>query len=244
VINIYCKIDRTDIPLVTTGTSPFIGAGQFGLKAFKWREKFLNNPDAMVEILEESYQAGARGIEAIPIGKIMEATKIMAETYDDYIVTGSTYPGREPGIDALIEVGAKLIFVHGMISDNKGKKLLKLLDMIDSHGAIPGIATHDPIPTIIYALENSLNVKAFLIPFNAAGEFMGNAKKLEKLVDSTLDYSFVGMKTLAAGTLEPKKAFEYISKHNICSVTIGMVSKIEAHESTKIALEALNSNDS
>ena len=195
----------------------------------------------MVEILEASYQAGARGIEAIPIGSIIEASRIMVETHDDYVVTGSTYPGREPGIEDLLKVGAKLIFVHGMISDMKGRKLIKLLEEIKSRGAIPGIATHDPLSTINYAIENSLNVRAFLIPFNARGEFMGNIKiDLEELVDNTDNYHFVGMKTLAAGSLDPITAYEYIAKHNICSVTIGMVTTEEAMISTKTAIEKLS----
>lgn len=194
----------------------------------------------MVEILEASYQAGARGIEAIPIGSIIEASRIMVETYDDYVVTGSTYPGREPGIEDLLKVGAKLIFVHGMISDMKGRKVIKLLEEIKSRGIIPGIATHDPLSTINYAIDNSLNVRAFLIPFNARGEFMGNVKDLEKLVDNTNNYHFIGMKTLAAGSLDPLTAYEYIAKHNICSVTIGMVTTEEAMISTKTAIEKLS----
>jgi hypothetical protein len=236
----YFKINRIDIPLVTTGTSPFIGAGQFGFRGLSWREKFLYNPQAMVEILEASYQAGAKGIEAVPLGKIIEAARIMMETHDDYVITGSTYPGKDPGIEALISMGAKLIFVHGMISDKKGKKLLKLLDDIHSRGVIPGIATHDPIPTIKYTITERLNVKAFLIPFNATGEFMADVEYLEKIVDNTSNYFFIGMKTLAAGTIDPKIAFEYISKHNIHGVTIGMVNIQEAQTSTKIAVEFLN----
>jgi putative N-acetylmannosamine-6-phosphate epimerase len=241
VIIIYCKIDGKDIPLVTTGTSPFIGAGQFGFKAYEWHRKFLNNSDAMVEILKASYQAGARGIEAIPIGKIMEASRIMTETHDNYIVIGSTSPMRSRGsIKDLIEGGAKLIFVHGIVSDCKGKNLLQLLNEISSQGIIPGIATHDPVSTLKYCFENSLNVKAFLIPFNAKGYMMGNVEELESIVDNKDGYWFVGMKTLAAGRLSPSEAFEYISKHNICSVTIGMVSTEEAEITTKIALNALS----
>ncbi|MBA7550894.1 hypothetical protein ES705_43424 [subsurface metagenome] len=47
------------------------------------------------------------------------------------------------------------------------------------------------------------------------------------------------MKTLEAGKLEPHKAFEYISKHNICCSTIGMVTVEEAKISTEIALNVL-----
>ncbi len=243
VVKKFFYIENVKLPLVSNGTSPFIGAGQFGFKAFEWRRKFLNNPDKMVEILETSYQYGARGIEAIPIGKIMDASRIMSEIHSDYIVTGSTYPGKDSSIDLLIKAEAKIIFVHGMIADNKGKELSRLLDDIVSHGIIPGIATHEPIPTIKYTIDKSLNVKAFLIPFNAVGVFMGNVKSLEHIVDKPSSYYFIGMKTLAAGNLDPVEAFEYISKHNISAVTIGMVTKEEAKISTKVALNAFASKN-
>ena len=238
MIKIFCKIDDIDIPIVSTGTSPFIGAGQFGTNAYKWRKMFLNNPDAIIEILESSYEKGSRGIEVIPSGRILDAAVFMSEKYDDYVITGSTYPGKDPRIDILNEIGAKLIFVHGMISDDRGQNLISLLDEISGYGIIPGIATHDPLQTISFCLENSLNVRAFLIPFNATGFLMGNQKKLEELVDNTKNVYFIGMKTLAAGEIKPNYAFQYISNHNICAVTIGMVSREQAVESTKIALKS------
>jgi len=239
-IKVFCKIDGNDIPLVTTGTSPFLGAGQFGLKAYEWRERFLNNTNAMVEILEAAYEAGARGIEAVPLGNIMEAARIMVETHNDYVITASSAPGRhKDSIIELINSGAELIFLHGMVSDSRGKKIQKLLEIISSNGVIPGIATHEPLPTIRYCMENSLNVKAFLIPFNSKGMMMGNARELVDLVDNTKQYSFIGMKTLGAGRITPKEAFEYISQHNICSISVGMISTQQAEESTRIALELL-----
>jgi hypothetical protein len=241
-LKIFCKIDHINIPLVSVGTSPFIGAGQFGEKAFEWSMKFLNNPKAMLKILETSYANGARGIEVVPSGKIMEAAQIMSEIYSDYVITGSTYPGINPKIDILIEKGAKIIFVHGMISDNREKNLLRYLDEISDSGIIPGIATHEPIPTIKYCMKNSLNVRVFLIPFNADGFLMGNAKKLEEIVNNTKNYYFIGMKTLAAGKIKPDLAFQYIKNHNICAVTIGMVTKQQAEESTNIALKLLTKN--
>ena len=195
----------------------------------------------MLEILETSYVNGARGIEVIPSGKIMEAAQIMSETHNDYVITGSTYPGIDPKVDILIEKGANIIFIHGMVSDNKDSNVLRLLGDISDYGIIPGIATHNPIPTFQYCLDQSLNVKVFLIPFNANGFLMGNAKKLEKIVDNTKDFYFIGMKTLAAGEINPDIAFQYIANHNICAVTIGMVTKQQAEESTKIALSSLNS---
>ena len=185
---------------------------------------------------------GINRIEVMPSGKIMEAAQIMSDIHKDYIITGSTYPDLDPRIDILIEKGAKLIFVHGMISDNKGSEIIELLDEITSQGIIPGIASHDPISTIPYCIENSLNVKVFLIPFNANGFLMGNAKKLEQIVDNKKDFYFIGMKTLAAGEIRPNIAFQYIANHNICAVTIGMVTKQQAEESTRIALKLLSDN--
>jgi len=236
--SIFCKIEGSDIPLVMVGTSPFIGAGQFGLKAQTYRRKFLFHPKTMLEILEAAYKAGSRGIEVITAGKISTAAKIMKETHNDFVITGSTFPGPDPMIEDLINLDSKVIFIHGMVSDRKNKELLELIDDISSRGVIPGIAAHSPISTLKYAFENT-NIKTFLIPFNVRGMLMGKKTELEELVDNKKENFFVGMKTLAAGKLEPQKAFDYISNHNICCVTIGMVTTEEAELSTKIALKAL-----
>jgi len=199
----------------------------------------MTNADAMLEIMESCYEAGGRGIEAVPGGAVCKAVKIMKETHNDYVVTGSTIPGPNPNIEDLIDVEAKIIFVHGANSDQKNKTLLTLLDDISSRGIIPGVATHNPLSTINYIFENAPDVKAFLIPFNANGFMMGDKIVLEELVDTHKDHFFMGMKTLDTGRLEPEKAFEYISNHNICAVAIGMVEVEEAKSSTKIALNAL-----
>ena len=224
---------------MSVGTSPFLGAPQFGKNARVYRRKFLNDAEAVLEILEASYEVWGRGIELVPAGKVTEAAKIMVETHNDFIITGSTFPGPNPLIKELAELGAKIIFAHGMVADKKDEKLEKLINEIESMGIIPGIAAHNPVSTLEYAFKNLPNVKAFLIPFNARGMFMGDQIKLEKIVDSHKNHHFIGMKTLAAGKLDPNQAYEYISKYNICCTTIGMVNVDEARESTKIALKSL-----
>lgn len=204
-----------------------------------YRRRFLNNKQAVLEILEASYEVGGRGIQLVPGGKVNEAAKIMAETHDDFIITGSTFPGPDPLINELANLDAKLIFAHGMVSDRKDEKLNKLVSEIELLGILPGLAVHNPISTLEYAFENLPFVKVFLIPFNARGMLMGDQKKLENIVDNHKDKFFIGMKTLAAGRLDPIKAYDYISKHNICCVSIGMVSVEEAKVSTQIALNIL-----
>ena len=236
----FCEIEEQKIPLVSVGTSPFLGAAQFGQNARIYRKKFMNDASAMLEVLKAAYNAGARGIELIPIGKIPEAANSMKDSYDDFIITGSTTPGPDPMIDELLELDAKIIFVHGMVSDKRDEKLLKMLDDIGSRGSIPGVAVHNPVSTLNYVFDNAPHVKTFLIPFNATGLFMGDQKKLEELIDNRDDLSFMGMKTVAAGTIEPEKAYTYISKHNIKCVTIGMVTIEQAQDSTKLALKMLS----
>ena len=237
----FTEFEGVKIPIVSTGVSPFAGSPQFGDKASTYREKFFNDANAMLEIMEACYEGGGRGTGAIPFGKVVEAVKIMKETHDDYVITGSTLPGilPDPGIEQLIDLDAKIIYVHGSISDNKSDRVNKLLDEISSRGIIPGLAVHNPISTLEFAFENYLNAKTFLVPFNANGMMMANQQKLEELLDSRKETAFMGMKTLAAGNIEPTKAYEYISKHNIRAVIIGMVEVEEARNVTEIALKAL-----
>lgn len=202
----------------------------------------MNDIEAVLEILEASYEAGGRGIELVPAGKVGEAVKIMVETHNDFVITGSTFPGPDPLIDELAKLDAKLIFAHGMVSDKKDEKLVNLIDEIESLGIIPGVAAHNPVSTLEYAFENLPSVKTFLIPFNAQGMFMGDQKKLEQIIDNHKDQHFIGMKTLAAGKLDLEKAFDYISQHNICCVSIGMVTLEEAKISTEIALKTLQTS--
>ncbi|MFX1407326.1 MAG: hypothetical protein ACFFBW_10240 [Promethearchaeota archaeon] len=222
------------------GTSPFIGAGQFGLRAQEFREKFLFHPEKMLEIMEAAYQAGARGMEVITAGEISKAAMIMKETYNDFIITGSTFPGPDPMIEELMNLDSKIIFIHAMVSDRKNQNLFELIDDIVSRGVIPGIAVHNTISTLKFSFEHTI-VKTFLIPFNAKGIFMGDKQKLEDIINNRKDCYFIGMKTLAAGKIEPQLAYAYIAKNNICSVSIGMVTPEEAKTSTKIALNALKS---
>ena len=56
---LFTSIEGREIPLVSIGTSPFFGAGQFGIKALSWREKFLNNPEEMAKLMMAAYDAGS-----------------------------------------------------------------------------------------------------------------------------------------------------------------------------------------
>ncbi|MFX1485592.1 MAG: hypothetical protein ACFFBS_00515 [Promethearchaeota archaeon] len=240
---LFTDIEGKRIPLVSIGTSPFFGAGQFGIKALFWRQKFLHNPEEMANLMMDAYDAGSRGAHIIPLGKIPAAAGIVKDQYSEFVVIGSTPPNNiMKGIEILEKMDARIIFVHGQIADLRSKnKLSGLLSEIRNAGAVPGIATHEPIETISFIENQGLDCPAILVPFNSKGYAMQNKPRLERMINSSTRF-FIGMKVLAAGKIRPKAAFEYVGKHgNISAVTIGITTSQEAKESVHFALKCLNS---
>jgi len=237
----FVKLEGEKIPLVTIGTSPFIGAGQFGAKAALWRREFLENADKMYELMNYACEKGAKGAEIIPIGKIPEAAVMTMEKNSNFFVLGST-SWDSLKIEVLSEIKAKIIFVHGSFADRRNKTFLEeTFQKIRRAGIIPGVATHEPLRTIPFILESKLDCSAILVPFNKEGFIMGDKSRLEALINKTGDEMFyVGMKTLAAGKIPPKEAYEYIRNHKISAITVGLTSKKEISETVPIALKHLS----
>jgi hypothetical protein len=229
----FIELESQKIPRISIGTSPFIGAGQFGPIAITWRMTYLNDANLMAKLMIACYNHGAEGVEVVPVGHILKAAAIVQQTYPDFTILASTLWKSEADnflIDELIKADAKIIFLHGSISDQRNLNLITpLLSRIRTAGKIPGMSTHEPLQTIPFIQQNKLDCPAILLPFNARGEFMGNQKAVEELVDS-LDYFFVAMKSLAAGKIPPKIAFPYLGQHNISAVTVGMVTEEEITE--------------
>jgi len=239
----FIELESQKIPRITIGTSPFMGAGQFGQLGSIWRAEFFQNAEKMANLMITSYNHGAKGAEIVPAGQMIKAALKSKDKYPDFTILASTYwekRGKDFLIDELIEVDAKIIFLHGSISDRHDLNLIQsLLSKIRTAGKIPGMATHSPLPTINFIHQHKLDCAAILLPFNLRGEFMGDQKAVEELVDS-LDYFFVAMKSLAAGKIPPKKALPYLGAHNISAVTIGMVTEEEVIETVTEAKKVLS----
>ena len=236
----FTQLEGEKIPLVTIGTSPFIGAGQFGPNAILWRRKFLENLTEMSDLMDFAYEYGARGTEIIPTGKIPEAALTIAEKYPDFSIIGST-GWDQLRIELLAKLKAKIIFIHGAFSDRRNKQFLETtLNKIRRLGIIPGIATHEPLKTIPFILDEKLDCPAILLPFNSRGYIMGDKMKLEHLINETGEKIFyIGMKTLAAGKISPEEAYSYIKNYEISAITVGLVSKDQIAETVPIALKHL-----
>ncbi|MHA1230924.1 MAG: hypothetical protein ACTSRP_16390 [Candidatus Helarchaeota archaeon] len=234
------KFNNIELPFVMIGTSPFMGAGQFGFRGLEWRAKFMNNANLMSELMIYAYELGAVGIEMLDIGKVADAIDIVCKKYSDYIVLASTHWSNLNIKNLAVRYKSKVIFLHGNISDRRNKDMiLSIFEEIRSYNVIPGIATHEPIKTIKFAQDNNLGCEIFLIPFNKIGYMMSIQKKLEDLVDKS-EETFIAMKPLAAGRIKPQEAFEYLIKHNISGAAVGLVSKEEIQETVPIAVKLFN----
>ena len=66
-------IDETEIPSVSLGTSPFIGAGQFGPRAEEYYRQFYLNPMNIEAIIKKSTELGVPAVQALTYDKIIKA---------------------------------------------------------------------------------------------------------------------------------------------------------------------------
>lgn len=62
----FIEINGQKLPRTLLGTSPFIGAPQFGHRARLYILDLYRKPEAMASIIAKSYQLGVRGIQLLP----------------------------------------------------------------------------------------------------------------------------------------------------------------------------------
>ena len=106
------------------------------------------------------------------------------------------------------------------------------------------MAVHSPGIVLPWLLEEDLEVDFLIVPFNKLGFFMDiNPGSLLNLLRK-VGKPAMAMKTLAAGTLSPWEALEFVLSHpEFSSVAIGVASREEAAETFKVALELLGTKD-
>ncbi len=217
-------VGRIKIPAIYLGTSPFIGAGQFGDRARSYRDYWLKNDSNLIRAFEmaEEYSAG---VQAIPYPEILRALK---ETGVECIVSvGIRDFERE--IDEIGNVECRAILLHASRVDGRMKdEIEKNLEIITEMGYIGGVATHNPARTLreIMDLENS---RLFLVPINRAGLFMGDRDDVTGLVKKLRDIvkRVIAMKTLGAGKLSLEDIDFAIEHADGVAVGIGTFRELE-----------------
>ncbi|GFO97524.1 hypothetical protein ig2599ANME_1728 [groundwater metagenome] len=62
-----------DLPGLMLGTSPFIGAGQFGSKSLDYRRQFFDYPDNMTRLFVHSAKLEVKNVQLIGYQPLVEA---------------------------------------------------------------------------------------------------------------------------------------------------------------------------
>ncbi len=219
----------SDFPGLMLGTSPFIGAGQFGSKSLDYRRRFFDDPDNMTRLFVHSASLGVKAVQLIGYQPLVEALMKAEETSGDFFVAVTIPRGNfASNLDLVSPLEPEFVSVHAQFCDENDSRLNEWIDMIKDTGAKPAASTHSPGSTI--PLLDNLGFEAYLAPVNPVGYGM------EPDVESTLKAlertkkAVIAIKPLAAGKLPPEKSvFEYIYRY-ADSIAVGITSEEEMEE--------------
>jgi hypothetical protein len=224
-----------EVPAVMLGTSPFIGAGQFGRKAEFYYSHFLLQPENITKVVTHAIGLGVNAIQVIGYPQVLEAVEEAAErTRTELFLLATVGLGSiEREIRLTLEAGAQGVILHGSLADRDMSFAREYLSPLREQGLVTGIATHRPGRTIPRA-EEMEEVELILCPLNKLGRFM------DPSVESTLEAiqgtskRIMAMKPLAASRLSPHEGLGYIAD-KVSGFAVGIASKEEAEETFKAA---------
>ena len=236
------QIQNAKTPQILLGTSPFIGAGQFGERAFLYYSLFYENPANIVKIIRQSVDLGVRGVQLIPFPPVVEAVKGVEHDLGlELTIVGSVRSENPSGdIGLLRDLRAAAMLLNGDLTDSHNlPKISELLNQIRQAGSLAGIVTHAPLSTLTWLQGTGLEVDLIMLPFNMFGKFMDATPGRVLEAALKINKPLIGMKVLAAGDLTPREGLEYVFRKGLKMVTIGIASEAEAIETFSIANELL-----
>jgi len=243
ILTSYFKVKGFKIPRVLLGTSPFIGAGQFGERAYLYQLMFYNKPEKIRDLMVSVFEMRVRGVQLLPYHWVVSGLELALKSYDDIVIVGSILPGEvNESLERLKDLNAIAVLLHGAISDTLNESIIKyLLTKLKILFPLTGIVTHTPGRTIPWFIEKNFEFDLILAPLNMAGIFMDIPP--EKAIDlyKNVGKPIIGKKILAGGRLNPKEALTFASQSKcLDGVALGVASFEEAEETFKIALKLFN----
>lgn len=239
----YFRVRGYRIPRVLLGTSPFIGAGQFGEKAYLYQLMFYNRPEKIRDLMIGVFKLGVRGVQILPYHWVASGLELALKEYSDIVVLGSILPGEvNDSLERLRSLNAMAVFLHGAISDTLNESVIKyLLIKIKILFPLVGIATHSPGRTLPWFLKKKFEFDLILAPLNKMGVFMDITPEEAVNLYKNIGKPVIGKKILAGGRLSPGEALSFASQCKcLDGVALGVASLKEAEETFKMALELFN----
>lgn len=241
----HIKVKDKKLPRTLLGSSPFIGAAQFGHRARLYQLDLYNKPENILKIIKKSYDLGVNGIQVIPYPPVVDAVRWAQEEGYDLSIIGTVRKDNEvEDIRLLSAMDADGIVLHASITDSYNwDTISKYLKLINDEDSIPGLVTHYPFQTTKKLLESSIMdlFDIYMIPLNKIGYLMDTdvfmekeRKQLADLIEK-IDKKVIIKKTLAAGILTPEDAFSFLKTVDYAdSIAVGIASEAEAEETFNI----------
>lgn len=232
-------INGIEIPCLMLGTSPFLGAGQFGPRAREYYEHFYLNPANITSLIVEAAQFDITWVQAIackPIAEAIAEARRQTQRQIEIVATVGVEQ-FEPELKLMKNLGAKIVLTHAKITDRLDSYFRDCIERIDDT-AIAGAVTHNP-GIIIPKLSGYDKVKIVMAAINLAGRFMNPSPESTLDAIKNTEKIVLGKKTLAAGLLKAQEALEYAADY-VYGAAIGVASTEEFKETFGIAKELWN----
>lgn len=217
------------------GTSPFVGAGQFGSKSLDYRRRFFDAPDNMTKLFVHSAKLGVKAVQLVGYQPLIAALRKAQETAGDFFVAVTIPRGDFASNLSLVSpLEPEFVSVHAQFCDGFDDRLNEWIDMIKDTGAKPAASTHSPGTTI--PVLDKLDFEAYLAPLNPIGYGMEpDVESTLKAVEHTKK-KVLAIKPLAAGKLSPDRSvFEFIYRY-AGSIAVGITSEDEMAKTYSAAL--------
>ena len=235
------KINDREIPRTLLGTSPFIGATQFGHRSRLYQLDLYDKPENILKILKKSHELGITGIQLVPYEPVVKALNwAMDEGYNFNIIGTVRQDCENEDIELLAQLEANAMILHGATTDGLNYDFLaEKLETISQTGAAAGLATHRPFNTTRSLLESSILdlFDIYMVPVNKLGYLMDTdafiAKERAEFRDliNKLNKTIIAKKTMAVGILTPSDAFDFLKTLDYVDLmTVGIASEAEAEE--------------
>ncbi len=224
------EVRSVRIPRVLLGSSPFIGAGQFGVKAYEYYRRFYLEPENVKKVVEKCIALGMNAVQPVGYRRILDAiASAMKEANVELFILGSAgVENIAEEVELMLDLNAKCIVIHASLVNRNLASVKKHLREIKHRGILTGIATHNP-GIEIPAADEIEEVDIILAPLNKLGRFTEPSLSSTLRAIKNSSKRIIAIKPLAAGALKPSEAFEFLAG-KVDGVAVGITSEDEARE--------------
>ncbi|MBC8521784.1 MAG: hypothetical protein H8D26_07345 [Methanomicrobia archaeon] len=230
------------IPELMLGTSPFIGAAQFGRKAYEYRKMFFYNERNMEKLFIKSATLDVNAVQLIVYEPLVIAlTEAEKETGEKFFIAATITSGRkfDNDLDLIKPLKPEIVAIHALFCDALDDRINGWIKKIRAMGASPAASTHYPGDTIAEMDEAGFDFDVYLAPVNPVGYAMDPDYESTLKALETTDKQVIAIKPLAAGSLKPTESlFKFIYRY-AASISVGITSEEEMEETYSVAKRAI-----